>query len=70
MGTSLAGLKPELQAASTPIPLMQLATAFWGFKTLATAIDMDLFTRLSTSPMATQELAHWFRIEERRPRCC
>lgn len=65
MGTSLAGLKPELQADSTPIPLMQLATAFWGFKTLATAIDMDLFTRLSTSPMATQELAHWFRIEER-----
>jgi hypothetical protein len=60
-----AGLKHESQIASTPIPLMQIATAFCGFKTLATAIDMDLFTRLSTSPMAAQEAAHWFRIEER-----
>ena len=65
MGTPLAELKPEPHPAISPIPLMQLATAFWGFKTLATAIDMDLFTRFSTSPMTAQELAQWFRIEER-----
>src|ERR1041385_4579418 len=65
MGTSLAELKQESHPAITPIPLMQLATAFWGFKTLATAIDMDLFTTFSTSPMTPQECAQWFRIAER-----
>jgi 3-hydroxy-5-methyl-1-naphthoate 3-O-methyltransferase len=65
MSAAGAELKQEPHPAITPIPLMQLATAFWGFKTLATAIDMDLFTRLSTSPMNPQELAQWFRIEER-----
>src|ERR1041384_2300672 len=64
MGTALAELQ-EPHPAITPIPLMQLATAFWGFKTLATAIDMDLFTRFSTSPMTPQEFAQWFKIEER-----
>jgi len=44
---------------------MQLATAFWAFKTLATAVDMDLFTHLSSSPMSAPELGRWFNIEER-----
>jgi len=65
MNTSLAEPKQESHAAITPIPLMQVATAFWAFKTLATAIDMDLFTRLSSTPMAAPETARWFRIEER-----
>src|SRR5438309_12060882 len=64
MGT-LAELKHEPEPDITPIPLMQLATAFWGFKTLATAVDMDLFTHLSSSPMSASELARWFNIEER-----
>jgi len=51
MVTSLAELKRDPKPDITPIPLMQLATAFWGFKTLSTAIDMDLFTRLEASPM-------------------
>lgn len=65
MGTTLAELKHEPQPGITPTPLMQLATSFWAFKTLATAIDMDLFTRLSASPTTAPELAQWFRIEER-----
>jgi precorrin-6B methylase 2 len=65
MSTSTVGLKPESQPVTTPIPLMQIATAFWGFKTLAAAVDMDLFTRLSTTPMTSAELARWFRIDER-----
>jgi len=64
MGT-LAELKHEPEPDITPIPLMQLATAFWGFKTLSTAIDMDLFTRLEASPMNPPELARWLNIEER-----
>jgi len=65
MGISIAEPKHESHSVITPIPLMQLATAFWAFKTLATAVDMDLFTRLSSTPMTAGETAHWFRIEER-----
>jgi len=31
----------------SPVPLMQLSTGFWAFKTLAAAHEFDLFTRLS-----------------------
>ena len=65
MGISLAELKHEPGPDITPIPLMQLATTFWAFKTLSTAIDMYLFTGLATSPMNPPELAHWLNIEER-----
>lgn len=65
MSTSNAQMKGEILPEITPIPLMQLATAFWAFKTLASAVDMDLFTHLSTSPMNAQETARWFNIEER-----
>ena len=65
MSTSTAELKEKPDAAINPIPLMQMATAFWAFKTLATAVDMDLFTHLSATPMTAAELAKWFRIEER-----
>jgi len=65
MGTYVPEAKQESQGAITPIPLMQVATAFWAFKTLATAVDMDLFTRLSATPMTAPETARWFRIEER-----
>jgi hypothetical protein len=31
----------------TPVPLMQISTGFWAFKTLAAANELDLFTRLA-----------------------
>jgi 3-hydroxy-5-methyl-1-naphthoate 3-O-methyltransferase len=31
----------------TPAPLMRLVTGFWAFKTLAVAVELDLFTRLA-----------------------
>lgn len=42
-------------AQSSPIPLMQLATSFWAFKTLATAVEIDLFTRIAQSGSLTVE---------------
>lgn len=30
----------------TPVPLMQLITGFWAAKTLAVAVELDLFSRL------------------------
>lgn len=52
--------------ALSPIPLMQLATGFWAFKTLATAHELELFSRLSGTPGTTVgELAEMLTIEER-----
>ena len=50
----------------SPIPLMQLATGFWAFKTLAAAHELDLFSRLSgTTGTTAGGLAEALAIEER-----
>src|SRR5262249_55287496 len=49
-----------------PIPLMQLSTGFWAFKTLAVAHELDVFTQLSGNASTTSvELAQTLAIEER-----
>jgi SAM-dependent methyltransferase len=40
----------------SPVPLMQLVTAFWASKTLAAAVELDLFSRLSRKPVTALEL--------------
>jgi hypothetical protein len=55
-----------LGAPATPVPLMQIATGFWAFKTLAAAHELDLFTRLAGGAETTaQELAGELGIEQR-----
>lgn len=50
----------------SPVPLMQLATAFWAFKTLAAAHELELFTRLaSTNGTTPAELAASLNIHQR-----
>jgi hypothetical protein len=50
----------------SPIPLMQLTTGFWAFKTLAAAHELDLFSRLSgTTGTTAAALAETLGIEER-----
>jgi hypothetical protein len=39
----------------TPTPLMQLVTGYWSFKTLAAAVELDLFTRLADGRVITVE---------------
>src|SRR5262245_17418590 len=52
--------------ALSPVPLMQLSTGFWAFKTLAAAHDLDLFSRLTgTAGTTAGELAEALAIEER-----
>jgi hypothetical protein len=52
--------------AVSPVPLMQLATGFWAFKTLAAAHELDLFTRLSgTGGTTSAELAETLGIDQR-----
>lgn len=50
----------------SPVPLMQLATAFWAFKALASAHELDLFTRLSEAGgMTISEVAEGFELHPR-----
>jgi 3-hydroxy-5-methyl-1-naphthoate 3-O-methyltransferase len=50
----------------SPVPLMQLSTGFWAFKTLAAADELDLFTRLSgTAGITSDELVQVLGIHLR-----
>lgn len=50
----------------SPLPLMELATGFWAFKTLASAHELGLFEQLSgTSGTTTDELADRLGIHPR-----
>ena len=56
----------ETNVTVSPVPLMQLSTGFWAFKTLAAAHEFDLFTGLSAKEgMTIDEVAHEYGIERR-----
>src|SRR5215470_1693327 len=58
----MAATKPN----TSVLPLMELATSFWAFKTLAAATELDLFSRLSgTKGTTSVELAKTLGIPER-----
>jgi len=60
----MAGEAPE--STLTPVPLMQLSTGFWAFKTLAAATELDLFGLLeSRDGLTSGELAGALAIAER-----
>jgi 3-hydroxy-5-methyl-1-naphthoate 3-O-methyltransferase len=46
----------QVSAELTPIPLMQIITGFWAAKTLAAAVELDLFTTLAGTGTDVQEL--------------
>lgn len=50
----------------TPTPLMQLVTGYWSFKTLAAAVELNLFGRLADGRVITrQEAEKEFNLPER-----
>jgi 3-hydroxy-5-methyl-1-naphthoate 3-O-methyltransferase len=56
----------EHEVVVSPVPLMQLSTGFWAFKTLAAAHELDVFTRLSSGGgMTIEEMAAEYGIEKR-----
>ena len=67
MAAQVTELDPVEQThALSPLPLMQLSTAFWGFKALAAANELDLFTRFAgKSGTTVQELAEALSIDLR-----
>ena len=58
---------PTPPAATPPAaaPLMQVVSGFWASKTLAAAVELDLFTQLSGSPITIDELCRQLGIESR-----
>jgi 3-hydroxy-5-methyl-1-naphthoate 3-O-methyltransferase len=64
--TTIPVAKVTASPVASPVPLMQLSTGFWAFKTLAVAHELDVFTRLSGTPgISSGELAHILGIQER-----
>src|SRR5215210_22397 len=49
-------MSTQPQPAPTAIPLMQIIAGFWASKTLAAAVELDLFTKLSGRGVNVQEL--------------
>jgi len=49
----------------TAIPLMQIISGFWASKTLATAVELDLFTKLSGRGVDIRELSQLLEIDPR-----
>ncbi|MEV5569206.1 methyltransferase [Spirillospora sp. NPDC052269] len=49
----------------TPVPLMEMITGFWVSRTLATAVELDLFTRFGVEGCSAAELVDGLGIAER-----
>src|SRR5438874_8651153 len=55
-------------AALTPDAIMQLGFAFWGSKTLLSAIELGLFTLLGDGPMSAEALTTRLKLHPRSVR--
>ena len=55
-------------AALTPDAIMQLGFAFWGSKTLLSAIELGLFTLLADGPMSAEALTTRLKLHPRSVR--
>ena len=58
----------------SPLPIIQMATGFWVSKTLMTAVELGVFTKISgyqndnnTKSMTLREFRNIIGIEESRP---
>ncbi len=52
----------------TPAKIMQLGLAFWGSKTLLSAVELDLFTELAKAPADTATLTKNLKLHQRASR--
>ena len=52
----------------TPVKIMQLGTAFWGSKTLLSAIELGLFTELAKGPLDAATLIKRLQLHPRSAR--
>jgi SAM-dependent methyltransferase len=61
---------PDSGAATppTPGPILELGLAFWGAKTLLSAVELGVFTELAAGPLAGDELSARLGLHERGAR--
>lgn len=55
-------------AQVTPAKIMQMGLAFWGSKTLLSAVELDLFTELAKSPQDAPALTKKLNLHDRSSR--
>jgi hypothetical protein len=58
----------KANAPLTPDAIMQLGLAFWGSKTLLSAIELGLFTILADQPMSAEALTARLKLSPRSVR--
>ncbi|HUS07133.1 MAG TPA: methyltransferase dimerization domain-containing protein, partial [Bryobacteraceae bacterium] len=61
-------MTPELQQTPLPDPIMQLGLAFWGSKTLLTAIELGMFSELAKGPLDAAALTRRLALHPRAAR--
>lgn len=52
----------------TPEGIIQLGLAFWGSKTLLSAIELSVFTELAQAPLSARELTERLKLHSRGAR--
>jgi len=55
----------EIHSAPSPDPIFQMATGFWVSKTLMTAVELEVFSKLSGKSVDIDELQFILKIENR-----
>ena len=68
MATTMSSTPASGQAAPTPEAIMQLGLGFWGSKTLLSAVELGVFTELSTGPLDADALRSRLGLHERSAR--
>lgn len=59
---------PETRVHKTPEKILQLGMAFWGSKTLLSAVELGVFTELAKKPQPLEALRKKFGLHERSAR--
>lgn len=67
MPKSIAAAEPA-HAHKTPEKIMQLGMAFWGSKTLLSAVELGVFTELAKKPLSLDALTKRFALHKRSAR--
>src|SRR5262245_19293989 len=63
-----AATEVPMHPALSPTPILDLAVAFWGAKTLLSAVELDLFTTLAAGPLDREALTARLQLHPRAAR--
>ncbi|GJL64761.1 MAG: methyltransferase/methylase [Nitrospirales bacterium] len=61
-------MEPAMNTPPSPANIMQLGMAFWGSKTLLSAVELEVFTELARQPLDADSLRKQLGLHERSAR--